>query len=199
MCLLWLPAEVRVQIYSLLLVREAPILFNLDPLTSIGTQTEVLGLSTQLLTVNKQIYEESVHLLYADNIFQFFHPLTSIWPATSSITSLFEQIGAQTRLLRHICLDFPISEDQLESLVLLEDSCQGMTCIEFSLEVAVAYILENMPQNVLLRLNAHLKRILSLQSVNVKIKTYNDTKAACRIVQDMSAYGWRIYLVNDTC
>jgi hypothetical protein len=106
------PSEIRLKIYSELLVHSEPIVFVADddgPPAPPLFRSKRDGLCPALLRVNKKVHSEASPLLYSNNRFRFPDIFTSTPSATNSphIAPFLRQIGSQASLIRHICITFP--------------------------------------------------------------------------------------------
>ncbi|CAH0045752.1 unnamed protein product [Clonostachys solani] len=144
MHLLSIPAEVRLQILSELLVQEGTIHFDArygprNPRLIRTTQ----GLFSTLLRVCKKINQEAIRLLYSNNRFQFPNAFTTSWNTdVPYIASFVQQIGSNASFLRSIRLDFPTSfadrkayvlyKEYIDVLQLIRDTCTNLKTIEIS-------------------------------------------------------------------
>ncbi|KAL7621085.1 hypothetical protein AAE478_008397 [Parahypoxylon ruwenzoriense] len=151
------PVEIRLGIYSELLVRDDPVEFGADHgprnprLIRVGKQ----GLNPALLRVNKMVNREAIPFLYSNNRFRFPDAYTSFNAATDSISyssdvpyiaPFLQQIGANAGLLRHICINFLTSfapanwrkpvlrEEHVQVLQLIRETCPGLRTVEISCE-----------------------------------------------------------------
>lgn len=146
---LQLPVEIRLRIYSEILVRDSPIEFgaygprNLR-LNRVGRQ----GLNPPILRVCKMVNSEAVACLYSDNRFQFpdSYPNWNSYDSSSSavpyMVSFLQSIGANTDLLRHISIDFPatfasetwgdpaLTVTYVQLLQLIRKTCTGLRIME---------------------------------------------------------------------
>jgi hypothetical protein len=102
------PTEIRLKIYSELLVHSEPIVFVADygPSSPPLFRSKRDGLCPALLCVNKRAHSEASPLLYSNNRFRFPDIFTSSPSATDSahIAPFLSQIGSQASLIRHICI-----------------------------------------------------------------------------------------------
>jgi hypothetical protein len=109
------PTEIRLKIYSELLVHSKPIVFVADygPSSPPLFRSKRDGLYPALLRVNKRAHSEASPLLYSNNRFRFPDIFTSTPSATDSahIAPFLSQIGSQASLIRHICIAFPTFDD----------------------------------------------------------------------------------------
>ena len=92
------PIEIRLKIYSELLVPSEPIVFVADygPSSPPLFRSNRDGLCPALLRVNKKVHSEASPLLYSNNRFRFPDILTSTPSATDSphIAPFLHQIGS---------------------------------------------------------------------------------------------------------
>jgi hypothetical protein len=201
---LGLPTELRVKIYAELLVWKEPIVFQVAYTTTPWSllRSRERGLYPAILLVSKRTLFEARPLLYCNNRFEIPISIgcsTVFEKEVLPLVPFLDQIGAQARLIRHICIIFPCFRphryqpwDQLELgrlhddyLHLLQAACPGIRTIEFSLLdtswIAKAYCtLSPGPQvptvaNVadpLAVLDARLKSFTSLRNVIVSAEVY---------------------------
>ncbi|KAH8744448.1 hypothetical protein F5883DRAFT_439922 [Diaporthe sp. PMI_573] len=178
------PIEIRLKIYSELLVHCGPIYF---PATFGGGLSswlcpEGIDLCPALLRASKQVYGEAVSLLYSDNCFRFSLDAASTQCHTT-IAVFVRQIGAQASLLRHVCIGFPtaplvedyghgseLQEVRLNNLDLLRYACPGITTLELSLRAD--FVLRNSPvfTESLDLIDTRLESFQSLREVRVDVK-----------------------------
>lgn len=195
-----LPVEIRLQIYSELLVHREPIDFleTFRGGSSVFCQ-EWIYLCPALLRVNKQVYGEAISLLYSDNCFRFSDEGEGSTRFDPTIDIFVRQIGARANLLRHVCTDFPttsrqrqppwirsLSSDQsddserqgrdLDNLDLLQDAFSGITTLELSLPSEYAYyVLGDSPAftKSLDLIQTRLEAFPSLRDVKVDVILYD--------------------------
>ena len=144
MHLLDLPLDIRLRIYSELLVQDSPVEFSEVPH---GKQC----FSPALLRVNKSVNREAIPLLYSNNCFRFSHEYISYNPYKSDVADLapfLRQIGANASLLRHICINFPnffrpqksrsvvLSKGHVQVLQLIRETCRGLRTVEILCHVS---------------------------------------------------------------
>src|SRR3954470_6747495 len=136
------PAEIRLLIYSELLLHHGTISF---PATSLR-YPHWIDLCLDLLHVNKQVYGEAISILYSGNYFRFSPDVASTQCHTA-LAAFVLQIGARSRLIRHVCVEDcghdPGFQACIGNLDLLRDACPGMTTLEISLRADP--ILHNSP------------------------------------------------------
>jgi hypothetical protein len=146
MSLLGLPRELRLQIFSELLVIPEVILLGNDimyPTFEIGPKKL---LWPAVLRVNKMVYSEARALLYSDNRFQFLDVYLSYFsmPAATSyhthgpdLAPFLKRIGSQASQILHICIPFPLLGDNdskdavhVQILTLIRDACTSLRTLE---------------------------------------------------------------------
>jgi hypothetical protein len=140
--------EIRLKIYSELLVRSEPIVFvaNYRPSSPSLFLSKREGLCPALLRVNKKVHDEARSLLYSNNRFRFPDIFVSTPSATNSphIAPFLRQIGSQASLIRHICITFPtfadfrhdramLHEAHIKNLELIRTTCTSITTLELLL------------------------------------------------------------------
>ncbi|KAI0120738.1 hypothetical protein BJ170DRAFT_646576 [Xylariales sp. AK1849] len=148
-----LPVEIRLRIYSELLVQDSPVEFGADHgpcnprLIRIGRQ----GLCPALLRVNKTLNREAIPLIYSNNRFRFPNAYTSFGHDTGLtsynsdvpyIAPFLRQIRRNAGFLRHICISFPTSfaswrppvlhEEHIQVFQLIRESCTDLRTVEIS-------------------------------------------------------------------
>ena len=189
MSLFGLATEIRLKIFSDLLILSEPIVFVPDHGPSLRLFRSGGGerLYPELLRTNKQAYREASPLLYSHNRFVFPDISASTPPAADGalIAPFVRQIGSQASLIRHICLSFPAFEDyqqkgarlhdaQIKNLELIRDACTGITALELALPVDLAdyALLGGSPTaaEALDLFNRRFKDISSLQKVIVNLQ-----------------------------
>lgn len=150
------PQEIRLIIYSKLLIQDSPVEFTgwsfyVPRLIRVGGQ----GLNPSLLRVSKTVNREAVPFLYSNNRFKF--PRTYVLSSTAAeptwftwdvphIAPFLQQIGANADLLRHICIPFPKAynfrdsggvvpgDEYFQVLQLIRETCSGLRTVEISCE-----------------------------------------------------------------
>ncbi|KAJ8131808.1 hypothetical protein O1611_g1813 [Lasiodiplodia mahajangana] len=150
MCLLRFPTEIRLRIYSELLIQDDPIRFGADfgPCNPSLICRTRKSLCPSLLRVNKTINREAIPLLYSSNRFRFPDAYTSSTSAMDHesivpyIAPFLRRIGENTHLLRHICINFLSSfspwkppvlhESYSQVLQLIRETCIDLRTIEMT-------------------------------------------------------------------
>jgi hypothetical protein len=155
------PTEIRLKIYSELLIHSGPIVIRLSdgafyPLK----KADLPHLCPEVLRVNKKVHSEASALLYSQNCFKFHdfeRPDQSTAVYTYILrclaqpvylgdrTDFLHQIGSQMSLIRYICIPFPsyvqgfprdrakLNEVYLKRLERVRDTCKGITTLELYL------------------------------------------------------------------
>ncbi|KAK3370794.1 hypothetical protein B0T24DRAFT_679945 [Lasiosphaeria ovina] len=141
------PAEIRLLIYSDVLVQNDPLVFGAN--SRDGKPPHVVwvgkrGLSPALPCVSKAVNGEAAPVLYSQSRFQFpdvwSSQLEPILYSLGYIGEFIEQIGANASLLRYITINFPsrdefnytvrgkatLEEEPLKALELIKESCPGV-------------------------------------------------------------------------
>jgi hypothetical protein len=206
------PTEIRLKIYSELLVDSEPIIFIADygPSSPPLFRSKRDGLCPALLRVNKRVHSEASPLLYSNNRFRFPDIFTSTPSATDSahIAPFLSQVGSQTSLIRHICVAFPTFDDyrhgrarlheaHIKNLELIRDTCTSIATLEllltFPLECA-NYALDDSPiaAEALDLLDTRFKAIPSLKEIIVNISVYGEEDLSEDLMKEMRDCGWTV-------
>ena len=213
-----LPLELRLQIYSELLVFPEPIVFELDydPGLLPLVRCKRGGLCPALLRVNKKVYSEANMVFYSDNHFRFPEMFVDIPSITESIyfALFFCQVGSQAshiRHIRHISIPFPTFDDfqhdraelqesallegQFKGLELVRDNCTNIKAIELCVGLGYAnYILTQSPiaAEALDLLDTHFKSIPSLQEVIINFEVPFDEDPSDLLTKKIQDHGWKV-------
>ena len=169
-----LPVEVRLIIYSQLLVHPAPINLNRQGYISLRLRLqERMGFCPALLRTCKQIYHEAVSLLYSDNCFHFLGGAAG-WMGYETLALFLGQIGLQARLLRYVCVPFSdlslrLYECHLKDLDRIRDACVGITTLKLSSHFTPGHPVSAAALDLI---DTRLKAIPSLQNVIVDLRWY---------------------------
>ncbi|RDL35191.1 Uncharacterized protein BP5553_07122 [Venustampulla echinocandica] len=213
MNLFGLPKEIRLQIYSELLVHLEPIVFLADhgPPSPPLFRSKRDGLCPALLQLNKQAHSEASPLLYSNNRFRFPDVFTSISSATDSahITPFLSQIGSQASLIRYICITFPtypsfydpqydgarFRESNIKNLELIRDKCTSITTLELSIppnREDFVFDDSSMAIETLDLLDTRLKGIPSLKEIIVDFQVYSEEDLSDDRMKKIRDRGWAI-------
>ncbi|PON21940.1 hypothetical protein TGAM01_v209196 [Trichoderma gamsii] len=151
MSLLSIPIEIRLRVYSELLVQDSPVEFRADhgPINPRLLRMERQGLYPAILRVNKTINREAIPLVYLNNRFRFPDAYTSFEPDIGLtlynsdvpyIAPFLRQIGSNAGFLRHVCINFPTSfaswkpsvlhEEHIQVFQLIRDTCTDLKTVE---------------------------------------------------------------------
>ncbi|KAL2047868.1 hypothetical protein ABVK25_011277 [Lepraria finkii] len=187
--------EIRLKIYSELLVHSGPI----DYIADYGPPSPPLfrrqrdGLCPAVLRVSRIMHGEASPLLYSSNCFPFPEVFTTpSAPTSTHIGPFLDQIGSHGRLIRHICIPFPtfdypqparaiLHEAHIENLELIRDTCAGIRTLELlGPPEHCNYALSHsaIAAEALNLLDTRFKSIPSLEEIIVNLKVYpNETRA----------------------
>lgn len=176
------PVEVRLKIYSQLLVHSKLIHLKKReyPLPARLWLGERIDLCPALLRTSKQVYDEAVSLLYSDNCFHFPEEdkATTGYATGTTLAFFLGQIGLLARLLRHVCVTLPnrstllgtqLHEDHVKDLDLIRDACVGITTLELSLPFTSGFPVSMASLDLI---DTRLKALRPLQNVIVNVRWY---------------------------
>ena len=205
--------EIRLKIYSELLVLSEPILFVADngaPSPSPPLfRSERDGLCPALLRVNKRMYSEAITLLYSYNRFRFPEVITFTPSMTSSahITPFLHQIGPQASHIRHICIPFftfdyyyqpdraRLDETHVENLELIRYRCTSIRTLELLVPSNQARNALGCPPVVakaLDLLDIHFKNIPSLNEIVINFEVYPELDLNDDLIKKIHDHGWSV-------
>ncbi|OAA33091.1 hypothetical protein AAL_00556 [Moelleriella libera RCEF 2490] len=148
MLFLDLPIEIRLHIYSDLLVQDDAVEFGAD----LGPRDPRLmryrvdnrSLCPAVLRVNKLVNSEATPILYSANRFRFPDAYTSFGDSlVPYIVPFLQQVGRNASLLQHICIKFPafcyqswekpvLRKELIHVFQGIRDACLGLKTIEIS-------------------------------------------------------------------
>ena len=200
--------EIRLQIYSELLVHPGPIDFLADfgPLSPPLFRGQKYGLCPAILRVSRMIHREASPLLYS-NCFRFPEVFTTpSAPTSAHIGPFLDQIGSHARLIRHICIPFPafdypqparavLHEAHIENIELVRVNCTSIQTLELSIPPEHCnYALNHsaIAVEALDLLDARLKTIPSLKEILVNLKVYPQEDSSDDSTKTMHGYGWTV-------
>jgi len=182
------PVEVRLEIYSHLLVHPRPI--NLEnwgyPLPGwrwrVGATPD---LCPAFLRTSKQVYNEAVAVLYSHNCFRSLEILEAKpgYPTSTNLTFFLRQIGHLAILLRQVRIEFlnrsaflgtqlyedHVHEDYVRVLDLVRGGCVGITTLELSLPFTSGFPVSAASLDLI---DTRLKALPALQRVIVDVRWY---------------------------
>ncbi|KAF2241797.1 hypothetical protein BU26DRAFT_524944 [Trematosphaeria pertusa] len=202
--------ELRLKIFSELLVLPEPIVFLADngPPSPPLFRSKGDELCLALLRINKTVYSEASTLLYSDNRFQFPEVFTSTPSPTESahISPFLHQIGSQASHIRHICIPFPpfdypeseragLHQAHIRNLELIRDTCTSIRTLELLISPDCAnYTLSDSPiaAEALCLLDTHFKNIPSLKEVVINFEVYPEQDPSNDLTKRMHDYGWTV-------
>jgi hypothetical protein len=210
-----LPAEIRLHIYSKILVCSDA--FNLAiiyrPYMKIRRfSPKKPGVNPSILRVNKKIHRETSPVLYSENTFYLllFADDVALRPDSPEMTgsaNFFNQIGGQASLIRHVFINFPnfsnlengeveFNEITGKKLGLIRDACTGITTLHLTVpsgSVDRAMGKEVSASKALDLLEAYFKTMPTLKEVSVSISwQYNINPNLIADYADMSDRGWAV-------
>jgi hypothetical protein len=209
MSLLSLPKELRLQIFSELLVDPEPIVF----VANWGRRSRPLirykkdGLCPAILRLNKQTHSEASPLLYASNRFRFSDNLMSRFTKSAEIAAFFCENGFQASLIRYICITlsnlvygddqirFEFQEEYAKNLEFIRDTCIGITTLELSIPPDCASnVLRDSPftAEALNLLDIHFKAMLPPKDIIVSIQVYGEEDPDNDQMKKMRDRGWTV-------
>jgi hypothetical protein len=201
------PAEIRLRIYSELLVLPEPVLFVAD----YGSPSPLFlssryNLCPAILRVNKKVHSEASPLLYSNNCFQFPDIFTRV-PAGigtygAHMSPFLKEIGSQTSLIRRIRINFPTFEDygrgtaklhesRVKNLKLIRETCTNINTLEllFSNSCPLNFA-DGAPDDALDLLNAQLKTISPLKKIVIKAEVFDYDDLSDDLEKKMRDCGW---------
>ena len=205
-----MPGEIRLKIYSELLVLSEPIVFVADhgPTSPALFRSKRDGLCPALLRINKRMYSEAKIVLYSNNRFRFPDIFTSTPSAISSahIAPFLHQIGSQASHIRHICIPFPVFEyiqpdsavlhnAHIKNLDLIRGTCTSIRTLELLVSPGWAdYPLSDPPitAEAIGLLDTHFKNVPSLKEIIVNFEMYSELDSSNELTKKMHEYGWTV-------
>nr|XP_036579702.1 uncharacterized protein CTRU02_10178 [Colletotrichum truncatum]KAF6787382.1 hypothetical protein CTRU02_10178 [Colletotrichum truncatum] len=131
------PLEIRLKIYSEILVQDESVDFETDhgPCNLRLVRLQQAGFSPAVLRVNKKINAEAIPLLYSKNRFRFpdAYISESYDQDVPYVAPFLRQIGSNANLLRHICINFRVPlvscwtptlhKDIIQTFELIREKC----------------------------------------------------------------------------
>ncbi|KAH0556305.1 hypothetical protein GP486_005767 [Trichoglossum hirsutum] len=188
------PTEIRLQIYSELLVSSERIVFAAEFATPSPPlfRPKRNGLWPALLRANKMVYSEASPLLYSNNCFQFpngFASGNAIWAAYYS--PFINKIGSQASFIRYICITTPTAFDSkhgrarlhdyhVKNLKLIRDTCTSLTTFELYLATYSTIYpgcklhISRVSADALMLVAVYLKAIAPLKKIIVNFRAYGE-------------------------
>lgn len=210
-----LPTEIRLKIYSELLVHNKMIVFVVEdrPTPKPLFRPKNYGLCPALLRISKRVHREASPLLYSNNSFrlpQVYYPSSSFIKVTICIAQFLRQIGSsQASLLHRICIDFPSFHDsQLETprlhkedvrtLGLVRRKCTTIRILELFHSEVDAYKLSNSKNAAaaIEVLDARLKAIPSLRKTIISLEVYGEEDPDLVLTSKMHDLGWAVNIIR---
>ena len=198
--------EIRLQIYSELLVHSGPIDFVADygPPSPRLFRCQRVGLCPAVLRVSRMMHREASPLLYSSNCFRFPEVFTR--PPSAHISPFLNQIGSHARLIRHICIPFPtfdyplpasavLHEVHIKNLELIRDTCTGIQTLELSVPPENCDYALSQPEiaaEALNLLDTRFKSIPSLEEIIVNLQVYPQEDSSDDVTETWHGYGWTV-------
>jgi hypothetical protein len=188
-----LPVELRIMIYSYLLILKDPI----DPMSDrIPHQRSTLH--AQILSTNSQIYHESRPVLYSQNCFVFM-----IWSIVW-IDAFFDRIGRENAsYIRSVLVDFREVCRFGSKVTLEQPSAAGLDriqrdCTSLKTIVVEAFVLNRVPlwkdpqdtTRALSIMDARFRAFPTLPEIHVEVYDYNPVGVDIR--RQIESVGWRL-------
>ncbi|RDW72894.1 hypothetical protein BP6252_06801 [Coleophoma cylindrospora] len=187
-----IPIEIRLRIFSELLVLSEPIEFvaKYGPLSPPLFRRRRDGLYPAILRVSRMMHLEASPLLYSMNRFHFPAVCTStpFGPTSAHISPFLHQIGSRASLIHYICIPFftfhyprpakaMLPEAHARNLQLIQDTCIHIQTLEMLSPPEpynYNYALGPFPiaTEALDLLNTRLKSILSLKDIIAHFQVY---------------------------
>jgi hypothetical protein len=224
MGLLDLPAELRLEIYSKLLILPEPIEFvadygpSLPPLFRSGRD----GLHPAILRTNRKMYGEASPLLYSNNRFQFPEVFSSapLAPTHAHVAPFLTQIRLQARHIRRICIPFPtfnypvpetatLHQVHIDNLELIRKTCTDIETLELLIPTEHCnYALGDwaVATDALNILDTHFRSIRSLKEIIINFEEYPECDPDDDLTKKLHDIGWtvtitrlpkRVWISND--
>ena len=210
-----IPCEIRLKIYSELLVLSEPIVFLAEyfspSLPLFWSQRG--GLCPALLRVNKRIYHEASTLLYSNNNFRFPNLFPTVNPETYSadIALFLHQVGSQASHIRHICIPFPhlnysqpgnprFYEAYIKHLDLIRDTCTSIRTLELLISLDNAdhiFTISSVAAEALHLLETHFKNVPSLKEFVIHFEVWDPEDLNDDLTIKIRDYGWTIKVTEQ--
>ncbi|KAJ9161147.1 hypothetical protein NKR19_g2579 [Coniochaeta hoffmannii] len=213
-----LPAEIRLKIYSELLVLEESIPLVLEystpPLRAVRRRQKGDGLCPAVLRLNKQVHDEASPVLYSQNVFRFPSFMKNLGSRDIVHTGVFlGQIGHNASLIRHITLPCPptaverdasgffqLPEGFIRNLELMRDACTSLSTLQLTMPMYLNIVFSQWPvaANLLDALEPHLKAISSLETVLIDLLLFDKARNPsvdvdkASLLKNIRARGWKV-------
>jgi hypothetical protein len=201
--------EIRLLIYSELLVNSGPIDFIADygPPSPPLFRRQRDGLYPAVLCVSRMMHREASPVLYSSNCFRFPEVFTTLSAPTSAhIGPFLNQIGSHARLIRHICIPFPtfdypqpasaiLHEAHIENLGIIRDTCAGIQTLELLVppeHCNYALSHDAIAAEALNLLDIRFKSIPSLEEIIVNFEVYPERDSSNGLTKTIHGFGWTV-------
>ncbi|KAF2182920.1 hypothetical protein K469DRAFT_690374 [Zopfia rhizophila CBS 207.26] len=203
-------AEIRLKIYSELLVLSGPIDFVADygPSSPPLFRSQRNGLYPAVLRISRMVYGEAIPLLYSNNRFRFpkVFGSTPSAPTHAHVAPFLTQIGFQARLIHHICIPFPtfdypmlhtarLHEVHIENLELIRKTCTNIKTLELLIPLEHCnYALSHLATaaEALNVLDKRFKAIHSLKEIIINFEEYPECDPSDDLTKKMHDIGWTV-------
>lgn len=209
-----LPVEIRIEIFSHLLILPEPIGFVADygpPLPPIFRSRRD-GLCPAILRTNRKMYGEASPLLYSNNRFRFPEVFSSEQraPTSARIAPFLAQVRWQARHIRHILIPFPtfdypvpdtatLHQVHIENLELIRKTCTGLKILELSVpNDHCSYALGDwaVAIDALKILDTHISSISTLKDIIVNFEEYPESDPSDDLTKRLCDIGWIVTITR---
>ncbi|KIW25741.1 uncharacterized protein PV07_08897 [Cladophialophora immunda] len=203
-----LAVEIRLRIYSELLVNPGPIDFVADfgPSSPPLFRRQRDGLYPAILRVNKEIHREASPVLYAWNHFRFPEVFSLSAPVSAYITPFLNRIGSHASLIRHIRIPFPtfdyplpdravLHEVHVKNLETIRRACAGLQTIELLVPAEHCnYALRDdaIAPEALNILDMRLQSMPSLKEITVNFEVYDGGDSSDDLTELLHGHSWAV-------
>lgn len=196
--------EIRLSIYSELLVLDEPIVFVTDdgPSSPPFFRSIPHGLCPALLRSCSRVYREASPLLYSNNRFRFPQIITN----SAHIAPFLCQVGPQASLIYYISIAFPtfdyprsggirLQKEHIKNLELIRDACTSIRTLELFVSPDHGNYALNDSETVaepIDLLEARFKTIPSLKEIIINFEVYPEEDLDDDLTKKMHDYGWAV-------
>lgn len=216
-----LPAEIRLKIYSYLLLLPVPVLIvqdfaNREPDKPLAPPHIWAGQRHRahfgILRVSKTAYAECAPFLYAKNKFEFADTYYGLPGATNiaCLSQFLDRIGPHAAEIQHICMSLPdgrydftkkngLYQEHRTNFALIKSTCFALRILEMSHhKLSRQGILDDSPyaNELLDSINVCITEITSLKQVILNISVYMWHTIKESVLDRLRNYGWVIHVVD---
>lgn len=204
-----LPPELRLQVYSQLLVRDERIVYVSNYHARLQVRSRKLY--PALLRANKTVHDEASPLLYSNNYFRFPRLFvdSSFLTGSNDVAQFLCQIGSRANHIRHIHMAFPrfdrptsgamrLHDEHVQNLDLLHKVCPNIRSLELFLSpYHGCYGLnhQEVAAEAMDLLSARLELFTSLNEVTINFndfEMYPSKGPDNGLMKKMHDYGWLV-------